>query len=340
MKKKTYLIVMITIAAVCLILCTFFGSVNITLGETLKILLNKFFGLFKESVASYGTKVTIIWKVRFPRSLLAFIVGGTLAICGAVYQALFKNPMADPYVLGISSGAAFGATIGILFDFADSLFGLNATASLAFAGSILAVFFVYGIAKVGRNAQLTGLLLAGTAVSQFLSAVISVLMLYSGSEMRQVYYWTLGSFNGKGWSQIAVVCPYVIIGLVLIRVFSKDMDIIMLGDDAAARYGIQVEKVKRYLFGITALMMAACVSVSGIIGFIGLVAPHVVRLFTGPRHNKLLGASFLFGGTLLMLCDTTARSFVKNELPVGIVTAMIGAPFFLYLLRKRRTEVM
>ncbi len=342
MKKNIlYVSLGLLLSLIVILICSFFGSADIGLKETLMILGNKLFGLFSQQVGDMGTKVTIIWKVRFPRTLLAFSVGGILAICGAVYQAIFRNPMADPFVLGISSGAAFGATIGIVAAIPVTLLGLNIVSSFAFVSAIATIFFVYNIAKVGRHAQLTSLLLTGIAVNQFLTAIISFVMLFSHNQMKAIYYWTLGSFSGKGWDQFLTVIPYAVLGSLFVYFYSKDLDIIMLGDESAVRFGVETEKVKTWLFFITALMMAACVSVSGIIGFVGLVSPHIVRLFSGPTHKRLLPLSFLLGGILLCVCDTLARTVMSGaEIPVGLVTAILGAPFFIYLLRARRTEVM
>lgn len=341
MKKNHYLLIFaLLLSILSLVGCTFFGAADINFVQTCKILCYKLFGLFEADAASLGSKVSIVWLLRFPRALLAFLVGGALALCGATYQAIFKNPMADPYILGISSGAAFGATIGIIFNVPGTFFGQNVTSWLAFAGAIVTIFFVYNVAKVGRSAHITSLLLSGTAVSQFLTAIISFLMLMKASDMKRIYAWTLGSFSAKGWSHVGILLPYVLLGAIIIFVFNRDLDIIMLGDDTAIRYGVETEKVKRILFIVTALIMAACVSVSGIIGFVGLIAPHIVRLFLGPSHKKLLPYSFILGGVVMAVCDTIARSLLGSEIPVGIVTAIIGAPFFLYLLRARRSEVM
>ncbi len=343
MNKKKFTIYFVTafvVSVIVLVACTFFGTADITFAQTCQILLNKLFGLFAEEVDALGSKDTIVWMLRFPRTLLAFLVGGTLSICGGVYQAIFKNPMADPYVLGISSGAAFGATIGMVFNISGTFFGQNMISILAFVFATLTVFFVYNIAKVGRSAHITSLLLSGTAVSQFLTAIISFLMLIYTTDMKKIYSWTLGSFSAKSWDHVAVVIPYIIIGSVIIFTYCRDLDIIMLGDDTAIRYGVNTEKTKKMLFLITALTMSACVSVSGIIGFVGLISPHIVRLFTGPKHKQLLPLSFLFGGVVMSVCDTIARSVLGSEIPVGIVTAIIGAPFFIYLLRAKKTEVM
>ena len=312
---------LLCVAAVILV-CTFFGAADITIKDTLIVLTNKMTGLLETEADALGAKNTIIWDLRFPRSLLAFLVGGALALCGGVYQAIFKNPMADPFVLGISSGAAFGATIGIILAIPASFLGLNTISFFAFGGAILAIFF------------------CGIAVNQLLTAVISFAMLLSANQMKKIYFWTLGSFSSKGWDHVFNVLPYIIIGLIVIFLFAKELDIIVLGDETAIRFGIDVEKNKRILFIVTSLVMAACVSVSGIIGFVGLVSPHIVRLVWGPAHKKLLPMSFLLGGIVLCICDTISRSIIASEIPVGIVTAIIGAPFFIYLLRAKNTEVL
>lgn len=327
-------------AAVVILVCTFFGAADITIRDTLIILANKAGGFFSEEAAAFGAKTTIIWKLRFPRTLLAFLTGGALAVCGGVYQAIFKNPMADPFVLGISSGAAFGATIGIVLSIPATFLGMNTVSAFAFAGALLSIFFVYHIAKVGRQANTTSLLLCGVAVNQLLTAVISFAMLISANEMKKIYFWTLGSFSARGWDHVTTVLPYIVIGLAIVFLFARELDIMVLGDETAVRFGVNVERNKRILFVVTSLMMAACVSVSGIIGFVGLVSPHIVRLIFGPVHRRLLPMSFVLGGIVLCICDTIARSVMAAEIPVGIITAIVGAPFFIYLLRAKHTEVM
>jgi len=342
MNKKWILACLLSAAgaAAVILVCTFFGAADITIKDTLIILANKTGGFFSDEAAALGSKVTIIWKLRFPRSLLAFLTGGSLAVCGGVYQAIFKNPMADPFVLGISSGAAFGATIGIILAIPATILGMNTVSAFAFLGAILAIFFVYNIAKVGKQANTTSLLLCGIAVNQLLTAIISFAMLVSANEMKKIYFWTLGSFSARGWSHVMTVLPYIIVGLAIIFVFARELDIIVLGDETAVRFGVNVERNKRILFVVTSLVMAACVSVSGIIGFVGLVSPHIVRLMAGPAHKKLLPMSFVLGGVVLCICDTIARSVMEAEIPVGIITAIVGAPFFIYLLRAKNTEVM
>lgn len=342
MKKSWIAVAALSLALVVtvILVCTFFGAADITIKDTIIVLINKVTGLMDQEAEALGAKNTIIWELRFPRSLLAFLVGGALALCGGVYQAIFKNPMADPFVLGISSGAAFGATIGIIFSIPATFMGMSTISAFAFAGALLAIFFVYNIAKVGRQANITSLLLCGIAVNQLLTAIISFAMLLSVNEMKKIYFWTLGSFSAKGWEHVLSVVPYIFLCLIVVYMFAKELDIMVLGDETAVRFGVDVEKNKRILFVVTSLVMAACVSVSGIIGFVGLVSPHIVRLIWGPIHKRLLPMSFLLGGMVLCICDTVSRSIMASEIPVGIVTAMIGAPFFIYLLRARNTEVI
>ena len=342
MSKKRIVASLLFIAggAAVILICTFFGAADVTIKDTLIILVNKTFGGFSEQVEALGSKATIIWSLRFPRSLLAFLTGGALAVCGGVYQAIFKNPMADPFVLGISSGAAFGATVGIVLSIPVNFLGMNTVSAFAFIGALLSIFFVYNIAKVGRQANTTSLLLCGVAVNQLLTAIISFVMLVASNEMRQIYFWTLGSFSARGWDHVITVLPYIAIGLIVVAVYCRELDIMVMGDETAVRFGVNVERNKRILFLVTSLMMAACVSVSGIIGFVGLVSPHVVRIVIGPVHKRLLPAAFMLGGAMLCICDTIARAVMEAEIPVGIITAIVGAPFFIYLLRARNREVM
>jgi iron complex transport system permease protein len=243
-KVNTLFISGILLSVAIILICTFFGSADISFRETVNIIGKQIcsaFGMIRWLIL--GTKSNYYLEGTIPSYLLAFFVGGILAICGAVYQAIFRNPMADPFMLGISSGAAFGATFGILFAIPVTFIGLNAISIMAFISAVITIFFVYNIAKVGRHAQLTSLLLTGIAVNQFLTAIISFAMLFSHNQMKEIYYWTLGSFSGKGWDQFWIVLPYALIGYILVFIYSRDLDIIMLGDESAIRFGVETEKV-------------------------------------------------------------------------------------------------
>ncbi len=336
-KKKKIILSLAIIGCVLLIyVCTVMGAASVSLEEVNRILLHE---VFRAPVSMEGISqgtIAIVRDVRLPRVLLGFLTGAALAVCGASYQGIFKNPMADPYILGISSGAALGASIGIVLHFSGSLAGLSGTTLLAFAGALLTVFLVYTISRSGKKVPISSLLLSGIAVNQSLSAFMSLIMLFNQQSMDQIMFWTMGSLNGKGWNQILTILPYVIVGIVLLMTSARELDIMLLGEDTAVPLGVNVEFVKKKVLIVSSIVTAAVVSATGIIGFVGLLVPHVVRLFTGPKHRVLMPVSLIFGGTLLILCDTAARSLITQEIPVGIITAACGGPFFLYLLWKSR----
>ena len=336
-KKQKIILSLAIIGCILLIyVCTVMGAASVSLEEVNRILLHE---VFRAPVSMEGISqgtIAIVRDVRLPRVLLGFLTGAALAVCGASYQGIFKNPMADPYILGISSGAALGASIGIVLHFSGSLAGLSGTTLLAFAGALLTVFLVYTISRSGKKVPISSLLLSGIAVNQSLSAFMSLIMLFNQQSMDQIMFWTMGSLNGKGWNQILTILPYVIVGIVLLMTSARELDIMLLGEDTAVQLGVNVEFVKKKVLIVSSIVTAAVVSATGIIGFVGLLVPHVVRLFTGPKHRVLMPVSLIFGGTFLILCDTAARSLITQEIPVGIITAACGGPFFLYLLWKSR----
>ncbi len=336
MKKLNNRKAAIAAAVLCpaaIVAFTTIGISDISAAQTLKILGEKIFHInpgadIKDSAAA------IIWVIRFPRVLLAFFVGGALAVCGAAYQGIFKNPMADPFILGVSSGAALGATIGIIADIHIYFLGFNAISVFAFIGALLVLFLVYNISRVGRKVPASTLLLSGIAAGQFISAIISLCMVFS-NDFEDIIFWTMGSFNGKSWDQLIIAAPYIAIGFFIIYSSAREMDIMLLGEDTASQLGVETEKLKLKILVTTALMTAAAVSFTGIIGFVGLIIPHMVRIASGPKHKVLLPYSFAAGGVFMIACDTIARSFTGQELPVGVVTAFFGGPFFIYLLKKK-----
>lgn len=334
-KRKTVLLILAVLLCLAVIyICTVIGAASISFADANKILANKLFGVNIEGI-SQGS-VAIIWNVRLPRVILGFIAGASLAVCGAGYQGIFKNPMADPFVLGVSSGAALGAAVGIVLHFTGGFLGLNGTTLLAFVGAFGSIALVYGISRVGKKTPVSTLLLSGVAVNLTLSALMSLIMLLNRQSMDQIMFWTMGSLNGKGWIQIASVLPYVLIGIVILFLSSRELDIMLTGEDTAMQLGVNVEFLKKKVLFASSILTAAVISVTGIIGFVGLVVPHVVRIFTGPKHRKLMPVSLIFGGTFLIVCDTAARSAAAQEIPVGIITSVCGGPFFLYLLRKAK----
>lgn len=339
MRKKSKKFVIILSVVLCLFIiyiCTAFGIASISFSDANRILLHELFHLDVNMEGISKGSITIIRNVRLPRVILGFLAGASLSVCGTGFQGIFKNPMADPFVLGVSSGAALGASIGIILHFSGGIPGLNGTTLLAFIGAFLTIALVYNISKVGKKVPVATLLLSGIAVSQSLSAAMSILMIMNQQSMDQIMFWTMGSLNGKGWSQIATVLPYSIIGIVILFLSSRELDIILTGEDTAIQLGVNVEFLKKKVLFASTLITAAVISVTGIIGFVGLVVPHVVRMLTGPKHRILMPLSLVFGGTFLIICDTLARSIAVWEIPVGIITSLCGGPFFIYLLRKMK----
>jgi len=278
----------------------------------------------------------IIMDIRLPRILLGVLVGCSLAVSGAVMQGVFKNPMADPYIIGLSAGAAVGASASTFLPLQQDI-GIYALPLLAFIGATLTVFLVYQIAKSRGGARVETLLLSGIAVGSFLAAVTSFLLYLSGQQFRFLFFWLLGGLWMASWKVVWIVFPIIIIGTVLLQLFARDLNAMLMGEEQATHLGIDVETVKKILLALTSLVAGTAVAFSGIIGFVGLIIPHIMRLRVGPNHSVLLPASTLAGGLFLTSVDTVARTIIApTEIPVGVLTALCGAPFFVYLLRKGR----
>jgi len=278
----------------------------------------------------------VIMDIRLPRILLGVLVGCSLAVSGAVMQGVFKNPMADPYIIGLSAGAAVGASASTFLPLQQDI-GMYALPLLAFIGAISTVFLVYQIAKLRGRARVETLLLSGIAVGSFLAAVTSFLLYLSGHQFRFLFFWLLGGLWMASWKIVWIVFPIVSIGTVLLQLFARDLNAMLMGEEQATHLGIDVETVKKILLALTSLLAGTAVAFSGIIGFVGLIIPHIMRLRVGPNHSVLLPASTLAGGLFLTSVDTVARTIIApTEIPVGVLTALCGAPFFAYLLRKGR----
>lgn len=279
----------------------------------------------------------IIFQIRLPRVVGAAMVGASLGIAGVLFQGLLRNPMADPYLIGTSAGAALGATIAMALPPVLMFFGFGMVPLLAFAGSLAAVIAVYRIARVGTGTPITTLLLTGFALSSFLTGIISFLMYLNQNLLRRIILWMMGGVSVSEWSQILIILPLMLAGWLVAYLHSQAMNVLLLGEEPAAHLGIDVERQKLILLALGALLTSASVSISGLIGFVGLVVPHVARLLLGPDHRLLFPASALAGGCFLVLADLIARSIISPlELPVGIVTALAGSPFFIYLLRQHK----
>jgi iron complex transport system permease protein len=279
----------------------------------------------------------IVLSIRLPRVVTAMTVGGALALAGTLFQGLLRNPMADPYIIGTSGGAALGATIALLIPAQVLPLGFVPVPVAAFVGSLAAVLAVYAVARVGPRAPITTLLLAGFALSSLMAAAMSFLMLFSGETMRRVVLWTMGGMSSTGWTQLAVVVPLIALGGLAAYLMARDLNAFLLGEDQAAHLGIDVERRKLVLLMVGSLLTGAAVSVSGLVGFVGLVVPHVARLVFGPDHRQLIPTAALLGSIFLVVADLAARLVMAPaEVPVGIVTAVIGAPFFIYMLRRSK----
>ncbi|MDV2885494.1 iron ABC transporter permease [Alkalihalophilus pseudofirmus] len=278
----------------------------------------------------------IIWEIRFPRIILGAIVGAGLAIVGVAIQALVRNSLADPFILGISSGASVGATLVIVLG-AFKMFGLYALSIAAFLGALISVFLVFLVAQVSGKISTVRLLLSGIAISMMLSAVTSYIVISAPREegVRDALFWMMGSLAGAKWEQLAIPFFSLFIGMVLLLFFARPLNLLLMGEQTAATLGLNINIFKKVLMLVTALLTGVLVAVSGAIGFIGLMVPHVVRLFIGSDHRNVLPISAFVGAIFLIWADVCARTFVApQELPIGIVTALCGGPFFIWLLRR------
>jgi iron complex transport system permease protein len=248
--------------------------------------------------------------------------------------------MADPYVIGVSSGAALGAAVAIAARPQVDLLGMGSVSAAAFLGAVVTVFVVYHIARVGRHVPVGNLLLSGVAVGAFLSALVSVVIVFSRKQLTEIVFWLMGSLAGRGWTHLFAVLPYLVLGSMVLIYYSRDLNAMLLGEEEATHLGVPVERVKRTILAAASLLTAAAVAACGIVGFVGLIVPHILRLLVGPDHRILLPVSALGGALLMVLADLAARTVVSpGELPLGVVTAVLGGPFFLYLLRRSRRGV-
>lgn len=280
---------------------------------------------------------TIILKIRLPRIILAALIGMALAAVGTTFQGLLKNPMADPYIIGVSSGSALGAALAIVSGISLT-FGYFMVPLSAFAGALVSIFTVYNIARVGNKIPVYNLLLSGVALSSFLSALTSLLMILNSKETSQILYWMLGSFSGKTWEHVRIALPLIALGIVSLYFFTRELNLLLFGEATAQNLGVNVEKTKKILLILGSFTVASAVAVSGTIGFVGLIVPHAVRLVTGSDHRILLPAASLAGGVFMVFADTIARTILSPaEIPVGIITALFGGPFFIYLLKSKKT---
>ena len=283
---------------------------------------------------------TIAMKIRLPRACLAFVTGAALGAAGVVFQGLFRNPLADPFVTGVSGGAALGAVVAIVTGLSGTILGLTPVTLCAFAGSLGAVFIVHRLARVRGRVPVTTLLLAGFALGSLSGALVSVLLLYHTRNWNEILQWLMGTLSDARWIKVQIAVPFIAISIAVMARHARALNVMLLGDEPAQQLGVDVERTKLILMIAGSVATAAAVSMVGIVGFVGLIIPHIVRQLVGPDHRALLPATVLAGGTFLVAADIVSRAlFPPAGLPIGAVTALCGAPFFLWLLRQRGLRV-
>ncbi len=340
-RRISVLLLLVAALAVSTMVATALGAVSIPLDDIAKMSWNKVTA-FDFTQTWRDIDETIVFQVRLPRVIGGALVGAALATAGVLFQGLLRNPMADPYIIGTSAGSALGATVAMLLPVSMAFLGFGMVPVLAFAGALATVFLVYYLARVGGKTPIVSMLLAGFVVSAMLTALMFLIITMSDSlhsRFASVYGFLMGGISVSGWGQIAVVAPVIIIGIVLARLWSFRLNAFALGEEGAAHVGVEVERNKTLFLALGSVLTAAAVSISGLIGFVGLVIPHALRLVLGPDHRTLIPASALAGAAFLVIADMLARTVASpRELPVGIITALIGAPVFLYLLRRGGKE--
>jgi len=280
----------------------------------------------------------IIFRIRLPHTILILLTGAALSGSGAAYQGLFRNPLADPYLIGVASGAGLGAVLAMAFHWPNNLLGMYTVPAAAFAGAVATVALVYFLARSAGVLPTNTLILAGVAVGSFATALTSFLMLQSQGELHRALAWLLGGATMSGWEPVLAVLPYILLGLGLLVTSGHALNVLQFGDEQAQQLGLPVERTRTILIVAASLTTAAAVSFSGVIGFVGLIVPHLVRLIWGPDYRHLVPLSILGGATVLLLADLLARLVMAPQaLPVGVITALAGAPFFLWVLRRSRS---
>lgn len=278
----------------------------------------------------------IIWELRIPRLIMAMLTGMTLACVGGGFQGILRNPLADPYILGVSAGAALGACSAIALQYITGLYLTPIVPIFALIGAFLSISLVYLLSRKKSHLPMADLLLAGVAVNFFFSAIITLLLAISRKEIHSMVFWLMGDLSSANWQKISIIFMPVFLGILLLTSSSLELNAIALGEEEALHLGIQTEKLRLKIFFIGSVMIAIVVSFTGLIGFVGLVIPHIARLLVGPDHRIMLPVSALAGAVFLIICDTLARSIMApTEIPVGAITALVGAPIFIHLLKRR-----
>lgn len=328
MRRSPYLFSFLVLA-LAVLLSIAIGSVFVSPAEIWKTLTGQ----------GTETAFAILWKIRLPRTVLVLLTGAGLGISGASYQGLFRNPLADPYLIGVASGAGLGAVIAMSVEWPYSFWGMFIVPLAAFVMALLTVAVVYMMARIGHTVPTTNLILAGVAVSSFATSLTSFLMLRSTDEMRRALGWLLGGSIQNGWTSILAVLPFIMLGVTFLLASGHALNLLQFGDDQAQQLGLNVTRTRTIILVAASLVTAAAVSFSGIIGFVGLVVPHLMRMWVGGDYRRLLPLSLIGGASILLMADIVSRVVLApQEIPVGIITALAGAPFFLWVLRRSKNQ--
>ncbi len=320
----TILLALIAVAGLCM------GAMEIELGDILDIILNKIVGIeitVKENAAA------VIWDIRLPRILCACFVGMGLAISGVIFQGILQNPLADPYTLGISTGASFGASLAIIFNLISGIY--FPTVLSALIGAFITLIFVILISKNGTGFESSNLIISGIIISSILSSGVSFIKMLAGENVSAIVFWIMGSLSAKGWNDVFLVAPVSVACIIFSMFLARRLDIMTLGDSTADSLGVDTSKTRLIFLIIGSVITAVCVSVCGVIGFIGLIVPHLLRFWITSKNRALIPISALFGAVLLLLADSITRILSNGEIPVGVLTTLIGGPFFIFVFTHR-----
>jgi len=322
------------ILIISIIISTGKGYIKISPKCVVDILYKGIFGKLPERGSDFEIYYYVIWQVRLPRILTSMVVGAGLSIAGVIFQAILVNPLADPYTLGISAGAAFGASIALILNI--SFLGIYSVSIFAFLGTLFTLIVVIFLSTTEGEISSNNLILSGIIVSAILSACISFIKYIADERVAVIIFWLMGSFNSKTWIDLFIVVLFTTIGFLISLYFSRDINLITLGDRSASALGINPSRVRTILLVTASMITAVSVSVSGIIGFVGLVIPHLMRFIVGPDNRRLLPVSALAGAMILLWADTITRAFLPREIPIGVLTALIGGPFFCFIFKRKK----
>lgn len=336
MKTRSKMILAAIISIAVIIVASAIGSVALNLPTYLNIVGNQLFGMeLDPSIAE--NSVSILWRIRLPRVVMCYLVGAALAASGVVMQSVLRNPLASSFTLGVSSGASLGAAFVILLNFTLPFASAYSLPLSGFAFGLGTVFLAMGLAaRFDKHMENNTIILVGMVLSLFVNAILTLMTALAPERMKELTFWQMGSFSAMRWSNVQTLFPVLIIGLIVLFRFTREMDLMTFGEEEALSAGVELHKMKFLMIGISALLTGASVAFSGTIGFVDLIAPHVVRKIFGPRHKLVLPAAAMFGGIFMVLADLVARTLLApREIPVGAVTALIGAPFFAYVYFKK-----